>query len=342
MKKSYILTEAKQIKTYVEKNKKIPLSNNFQDGKIYSIYTTSYLMAKQIMDWSNKDISKIDVIRYDKKTYADTINEKISKEDYLAMVRKFLEYCKLNKRTPTYIISIKSNSKVSFELFTYCLSKIIVYYSENGRLPHTCLFNKADLQSNKSDKKTGDKSVRKSTSNCKNPYKSLPINTNTGCDALGQNTSYYCGVCALQKVLYKFGIKVSQKQLSQYAGTTSKGTSHQGLRTAIEYVARKNNVKLSVKEYNFSDLGFEKLAKLICKPNADAITHVYYRLQYGHYEKIKSIDLTAKQLEVVNSLGKKCKNGCYCGYIEKRSFEIQKQYFKGISQKSIILITKES
>lgn len=333
MKKQHIITEAKQIKTYIEKNRKMPTTNTYTDGSVYSIYTTSYLMANLIKNWNNKDIAKTEVRIYNKTKYKDTINEKILKDDYLKMIDKFLEYCKLNKRVPTYIISIKSNTKVSFELFVYCLSKIIVFYDTNKSLPNYCHFNKEDLQIKKN--------VDIKTSNCTNPYMSLPIDITRGCDGLGQNTSYYCGVCALQKVLRKFGIKISQKDLAKYAGTTSKGTTHQGLRTAIEYVGRKKGVKFKVKEYSFSELGFEKLAKMICKPNVDAITHLYYRLQYGHYEKIRSIDLKKKEVSVVNSLGNKCAKGCFCGYIETRSFAIEEQYFKGISQKSIILITKE-
>ena len=330
MKKQDIIIEAKQIKDYIEKNKKIPLTNTYVNGNIYSIYTTSYLLSSLIINWSKKDISKSDVIRYDKPQYTDIINEKIYKEDYLAMIRKFLDYCKLNKRVPTYVVSIKSTTKVSFELFVYCLSKIIVYYNQNNNLPNYCIFDKSDLVSS-----------IPTFNKCTNPYKSLPINSKKGCDNMGQNNSYYCGVCALQKVLYKLGIKISQKELASYAGTTTAGTSHAGIRTAIAQVSRKYNIKLIVKEYNFSELGFEKLAKLICKPNSDVITHLYYRLQYGHYEKIKSIDLKNETVEVVNSLGSKCGNGCYCGYIEQRSFSIEKQYFKGISQKSIILVTRE-
>lgn len=331
MKKEYVISEAEEVKSYVEKNRKIPLTNKYKNGEIYSIYTTSYLMANSIRNWSKNDIPKSDVIKYDKTAFKDTIDEKIIKEDYLAMVNKFLDYCKLNHRVPTYIISIKSHTKVSFELFVYCLAKIIVYYDGNKRLPNTCHFDKKDLGTSK-------KSVV--VNKCINPYNSLPMNTSKGCDGMGQNTPYYCGVSALQKVLYKFGIKVSQKTLASYAGTTSKGTSHQGLRTAIEYVARKNNVKLKVQEYNFSELGFEKLGKLICKSNVDAITHIKYRLEYGHYEKIRTIDVDKKELQIINSLGNKCGN-CYCGYIERRSFAIEKQYFNAISQKSILLITKE-
>ena len=340
MKKEYVISEAEEVKSYVEKNRKIPLTNKYKNGEIYSIYTTSYLMANLIQNLNKSDIPKIDIIRYDKASFKDNINEKILKDDYLKMIKKFLDYCKSNKRVPTYITSIKSNTKISFELFVFCLAKIISYYKLNTRLPNSCQFNQKDIQNTKTITKNTKKNTIEYISKCTNPYNSLPINSTKGCDNMGQNTSYYCGVCALQKVLFKFGIKVSQKTLASYAGTTSKGTSHQGLKTAIEYVARKNNVKLKVKEYNFSDLGFEKLGKLICKPNVDAITHIKYRLEYGHYEKIRTIDLNKKELQIVNSLGNKCGN-CYCGYIERRSFAIEEKYFKAISQKSIILITKE-
>ena len=258
MKKEHIITEAKQIKEYIEKNRKMPLTNKYADEKILSIYSTSYLMASLIKNWNTNDIKLIDVIRYNQNTYKDTINEKVVKEDYLKMINNFLNYCKENKRVPTYITTTKSKVKVSFELFTYCLAKIIVYYDNNKTLPNYCIFNKEDLQNNKTNDKNIDKNQNNSISNCNNPYKSLPINSAKGCDAMGQNNNYYCGVSALQKVLYKFGIKISQKTLASYAGTTTAGTSHQGIRTAIAYINKKYNVNLSVKEYNFSELVFEK------------------------------------------------------------------------------------
>lgn len=338
MKKEYVIKEANQIKSFYEKNKKMPLTNTYADGKILSIYSTSYLMANLIKNFNSNDIKLMDIIRYNQNTYKDTINEKVVKEDYLKMINNFLNYCKENRRVPTYITTQKSKTKVSFELFVYCLAKIIVYHQNNKTLPNYCIFNKADLQNNKTNTENTNKNPIKYS--CTTPYNSIPYNSNKGCDAMGQNTNYYCGVSALQKVLYKFGIRISQKTLAGYAGTTTAGTSHQGLRTAIAYINKKYNVNLSVKEYNFSELGFEKLGKLICKPNCDAITHLYYRLQYGHYEKIKSINTKTGIVEVVNSLGNKCNGGCFCGYIEQRSFSIEKQYFAGISQKSIILITK--
>ena len=341
-KKTSILTEAKQIKTFIETYKKIPSACTLDNGVRLSPYSLSYLMSELISNPKKTDYTLRAVIKYNTQTHKDTINEKVYLTDYQAMIKNFIQYCEEHKRVPAYITTIKSKTKVSFELYMYCLSKIIVYYQNNNTLPNYCLFNKSDIQNTKSNTSNNNKPANSSTLNCTNPYKSIPYNTKQGCDAMGQNTSYYCGVSALQKVLYKFGINVSQKTLAEVSGTTTNGVGHQGLRTAIAWVSKKYHVKLKVQEYNFSDLGIEKIAKLICKPNVDAIWHLSYRNRYGHYEKVKSINLKTNTLEVINSLGTKCTNTCYCGYIETRSLAVQKQYINGISQKSIILITKES
>ena len=83
------------------------------------------------------------------------------------------------------------------------------------------------------------------TNNCTNPYKALPYNNNTGCDAMGQNTGYYCGCSMLQKMFYRLGYKVSQSEIARVAGTTTSGTGHAGLETAIAYVGKKFGVKFN-------------------------------------------------------------------------------------------------
>ena len=331
MKKELLFAEAKQVKEYIEKNKKIPLTCTI-NNKIYSIYSSSYLFADLINSgFKTKDYSLVEVRIYNAAAFTDNINEKVYTNDYLRMVGNFVKYCKENKRVPAYITTISSKKKVSYELFTYCLSKIIVYYYNHHSLPNYCLFNSSDIKYNGGDAPIVDK--------CKNPYLSKHTNLK-GCDGMGQNTSYFCAVSALHKVLYKFGIKrYTQNELAKIAGTTTSGTSHNGIETAIAYVSKKTNVKLNCKWYNFSELGFEKLAKIICKDNQDCIVHLLYRNKYGHYEVINEINTKTKKLKVVNSLGDKC-GSCYCGYIEERSFDLEKQYINGISQKSICIITK--
>lgn len=334
--KNTIITEAKQIKQYIEKNKKLPKSCTLNTGTTISPYTITYLMSTLILNPKNKDYETVPVIKYNQKKITDTINEKVTLKDYLQMISNFTQYCKNNKRVPTYITTIQTKTKVSYELYTYCLTKIINFYKENNYLPNYCLFNKADLQNNTSSTLKNNKTTSTTTSNCTNKY-----NKEKGCEAMGQNNSYYCGVSAVQKVLYKFGINESQKTLATWAGTTTAGTSHNGIRTAIAKAAQKHKINLTVNEANFTDYTLNEIKNIICNPNKDIIWHILYRGKYGHYEKVKSINTTAKTFEVINSLGTKCDYGCYCGYIEKRTLEEQKKYINGISQKSLIIITKK-
>ena len=346
-KSKYLAGEAVQVKAFMEKNKKIPRSSTLADGSTVSPYSIAYLFSKYILGLNAAEVNLVNVRIYDGVKLVDTIDEKILRDDYLAMIKNFVKFTENYHRVPRFITSQKSSTKVSFELYLYAISKIIVYYKEKGTLPNYCLFNKSYVPANESNSKTSKKnntlstSDKKKVTNCSNPYKSLGHPTKNGCNQMGQNTSYYCGVSALHKILRKFGItKYTQKQLAAYAGTTTKGTDHKGLETAVAKVSKDTGIKLTCKWYNFSDLGWEKLGKIICNPNADALVHLYYRLEYGHYEVINEIDVNKKQLKVINSLGSRCKDGCYCGYVEQRSFGLEKQYILGISQKSILIVKK--
>lgn len=335
MKKLYIINEAKQVKQFVEKNKRLPKTCNI-NGEIYSIFSTSYLSALLIQSKFNKSEYKlVDVIRYNNSEPKDTINEKVLKEDYLKMIDNFIRFCKENRRVPAYITTQKTRTKVSYSLFVYCITKIIVFYHEKGHLPNYCHFLKSDVVANQTTNDSSNKSPAKPIASCQNK-----INSNKGCDAMGQNNSYFCGVCALQKCLYKFGINETQKALAKVCGTTTAGTSHNGLKTGIAWASKKHKVNLTVKEAYFSDYTLKQLKDIICNKNKAVICHDLYRQKYGHYEFIKSIDVDKKEFEIVNSLGSKCPLGCYCGYIEKRSYATQKQYCNGVSQKSLIIIEK--
>jgi len=329
-KKSTLITEAKQIKKFIEENKKIPKSSSLDNGKTLSPYSMSYLLSDLILNNGKGEYGLIAVVRYNTKNYNDTVNSKVVKSDYLKMIKNFVLYCKANGRVPAYITIPSSNVKVSFELYYYCISKIVVFLDENKVLPNYCVMNKSVFVTDKSNSKSN------TDNGCSNK-----INSKTGCDAMGQNNNYYCGVSALQKCLYKLGIrKYTQKQLAQVCGTTIAGTSHQGLRTGVAYVSKKENIKLTVTEKNFSDYTPKQIKEIICSPNKAIIFHNLYRLKYGHYEFIKAVNTSNNEFQVINSLGNKCQYGCFCGYIEKRSYKTMKSYASGISQPSLIIITK--
>ena len=338
--KSLISKEAGQIKSYMEKNNKIPKTCNLE-GKILSSYSVSYLMSKLIVeDFRKSDVGLVDVIVYNGTKTVDTINEKVLKDDYLNMCSRFIAYCQKNHRVPSYVTTKKSQIKVSFELFLYCLAKIIVFHQNNKYLPNYCTFNNTFKPNTVNTNKTSKKEVKQSTSITK-IFNSSPHPTKKGCGGMGQDTSYYCGVSALQKCLFKFGITdFSQKTLAGWAGTTSSGTSHSGLATAVAMVNKKKGTKIKITEKNFSDIGWEGVGKILANPKQDIIFHNCYRLKYGHYEVVNQVNLTTNVEKVLNSLGDKCTNTCYCGYVENRTASEFRKYMAAISQKSLIILTK--
>ena len=177
-------------------------------------------------------------------------------------------------------------------------------------------------------------------------YYSSPHWISKGCNRLGQCTGYYCGIHSIRQCNSKQDIdSFSEGTLAGYAGTTSRGTSHNGLETAIAKVAKNIGKNITVTWKNFSDFGstnderFKKIGELISKQNTDIIIHLLYRNKYGHYETINQIDTKNKTIGVLNSLGDKCSAVAYCGYKETRSYDTMAQYIKGISQKSICILT---
>ena len=328
IKKSEIKLVANAIKSYVEKNKEIPNSievNKKTYSKTECLYIVSYAINHLKEDFNVK------TGKVAKDPVNTVIKEDILESDYKDQAKRLTQFLNQNGQAPNYIKSVKSQTKISPDLELFAFAKIIVYYYANNRLPKYCTYNSNDL------KTTGNSTK----DNCSNPYKSSPHPTKSGCDAMGQNTGYYCACAAIQHSLFKFGINVSQSQLAKWAGTTTAGTSHEGIRTAIAMVNKKYNGNITVVEKNFSDLGITGLAKLICQKNVDAIIHLLYRGKWGHYESINEINVKTNILKILNSLGYQCSGGCYCGYIEDRSLAVEKSYISGISQKSIIILTKK-
>ena len=159
---------------------------------------------------------------------------------------------------------------------------------------------------------------------------------------MGQCTGYYCGPNSLQQMFYRLtGIKVSESTIADVAGTTTDGTDHDGLNTAVAWFNRKYNKNIKITWKSFSELGSsdsERWKTLQSYINKGAVfCHLLYRDQWGHYEVPKSVG--DDYLQIINSLGDYCSYPAYCGYIESRSKGEQKSYINGISQKSMAILT---
>ena len=330
------------------------------------MHSIAYLLSKTIQDnFKNNEYDLINVRIYDpSKPYNDTIqNENVLKDDYIWMINNFINFCNKYHRVPRFITTKKSHTKVSFELYMYCICKIIIFVDKNKYLPNYCNFNKGFKSNNATNKETSKKNNKQSTSSktktnkCSNPYTSSP---NLPESERGQNTNYGCANNGQQEAFYKLTGKIfKEAELAKLSGTTTRGTDHKGINTCIAAIAKKLGIKLTVKWVNFSDLGktieerFEALGKIICQQNKAAITHIAYMSGgekpfnpnddwYGHYEPIQKINVKTKTVTVLNSLGYKKPGGGYKGHIQDRSFKVEASYLANTpgGQPSICIITK--
>lgn len=332
-----INTMANSIKTYVEKNKTFPNTITV-DGTQYTYGEMAYILAYAINNLGKP--ADVFTVKGASKSTGDTINENIMISDYKDIAKRVANYIKTNKQTPNYAMTTKSKKKLRPRVFIYMFSRIIVWYNNHKSLPNYANAN--------SEYFTGSTSTTTTTNNCTNPYTSTPHPTKPGCNGTGQNNSVCCGPSALHKALYKFGIRdITQEQLAKWAGTGSAGTSHAGLETAIAKANKQKGTNITLKFYNLSDLGWEKIGKLLCKPNVAVFCHILYKNggtcsgsgNFGHYELLVKVNLSTKYVKVLNSLGSKC-GRCYCGYYQDRTIKCEETFIKGISQKSIAVLTK--
>ena len=332
--KKLILQEAKEVKAFVEKNKKLP---NYvtMGGVQYSLPIFTYLMTSLIINIKQDSVKKITVLKPN-KSYVDNINEKVLKEDYIDMAKRVNSYCVMNKRVPAYATTKKSKTKVSYDLYVYCFAKILTYYYSNNNYPNYCLFNSNDLkkssntQSSKQNTatiKTNTKKTNKSSaSTTKETVKKVATKTrfvskpHLTSKNLGQDTNYNCACNSLQQCVYKLtGILISESQWCRACATTTAGTSHQGIETGIAWFNKTHGYNLKVKWLYYSDMGttttqrMKKIGEIISSPKKAVIWHIGYQdsgeeagnnyKTFGHYEVIDIINIATKYVRALNSLG---------------------------------------
>ena len=325
-----IKTMASTIKTYVEKNKKFPSTVTVGKNK----YT--YGQVAYILSYAINNIGKsveVFTVKNSAKATGDSINENLTKDDYKDVAKRVAKYIKTNKQCPNYVSTKKSKKKLRPRVFIYMMARIIVwYYNHNKSFPNYANANSGYFTSSSSS------STVKKTNNGLNAYM-----TTQGCAGMGQCTGYYCACNSLQQCFYRLtSIKVPESTIASVAGTTTAGTDHYGIETAVAWFNKKYGKNIKITWKNFSDLGSsdaERWKTLQSHINKGAVfVHLLYRNQWGHYEVPK--DVSSDTLKILNSLGSSCGGASYCGYIENRSRSTQKSYIQGISQKSIAILTK--
>ena len=342
IKKIDIIKEATEIKNYIETNKKLPNYCTIQ-GNQYTPYTVAYLISRTIANLK-ADTFNIKAIGKSNQGFSTKLSENCSKTTYLDMINRFNEYCNKNGRVPAYVITIKN--KADFTTYLYGVCKILNYYKENKVLPNSCLFTSSYIDVNEKtvtktkNNNTQSTSTSKKTSGKSKIYTSKPHLLTTAED-LGQKFPYSCGANLLQQLLKKLlGVTIPETTLMSWAGTTTAGTSHSGLETAIAIAAKKYKANLKVTWKNFSSMGktiderFEAVGKLMSQPNIAVGWHIGYQDSgekatgtiFGHYEGVDKINTVNKRVRALNSLGYKVNTNAYQGHLQWRPYSLQATY----------------
>lgn len=329
MKWKSIVSTSEKIKKQIEKDKTLPKISGYNTGQLL------YILAKAVQS-PNKEIEDKEVDNAPEPS-GNNINNNLTRNEYQKLAKSTVKWIDERDVAPNY--TMYQSYHVSVKLQLYCYSKIIVYYNEHSNtLPITCWFKHSDVTNTSSKSSNSNKTSNTSTST----NKKYGHSTKSGCDNMGQNTGYYCACHSLQEVIRNlYGIVVPQSTIAKWAGTTTSGTSHNGIRTAVSMFNKTYNKNLKIEEKSFSEVGWSGLDKICKSNNQDSIHHLLYRRNgnfgYGHYEVINNV---SSNINVQNSLGNYCSQGCYCGYIEYRTQSTHKYYLDGISQKSILVLTK--
>lgn len=318
---SNIIKIANSYKSYVDKHKKTPQTITVE-GTSYTYKQCAYLFSKFTV--SPKANVSLVTVNNAKQSTGDSISENVLKDDYTDMAKRLNTYIEKNNKLPNYVTTKKSKKRVKVGLYIYAFAKIVVYYGSKKALPNYVTINSSAFSSTSTTTKKSGKYGHA---------------TRQGCDNMGQNTGYYCGVHSLQEVFRNLtGKVVPQSTIAKWAGTTTSGTSHDGLNSAVAMFNKTYGFNLTVTWKNLSDVGWSGVKKILESSDQDIVFHNLYRDQYGHYEVSNSISGTT--VNVQNSLGSKCTSSCYCGYIEYRSTGVFQRYMSGISQKSLMIIKR--
>jgi hypothetical protein len=297
-----------------------------------------WLLMNNIAYWlvkNNKKFNTRQVYGYqgreaDYGTIIRTIKERGSNTQPDSLIAEFVE-CAINDNKdlsflPNYVAEPYNNgNKLSRDVYVDMARRVSEWeVKHNGQSPNYV-------------------TVKATGGNTTNNNKLHNYLTTSGCAGMGQCTPYYCACNSLQQAFYRLtGIHISESTIASVAGTTTSGTGHQGINTAVAWFNRKYGQNIKITWKNFNDLGSSDSARWNklnqYASNGAVFCHILYRNKWGHYEVLKSVN--GNNVTVLNSLGNRCNKPAYCGYIETRSKSNQRSYMRGISQQSVAILTK--
>ena len=141
----HIKDAAVQLRSYVEKNGKIPDTISVNGVKL-NITSFAYLLGKAVDNINQNKTSNVvlvDVNSTYKNNGNSSINGDLNKDKYIELSNKLINFIVSNGTIPNYINT--SIGRMSPNLYIFGLSKALDFYSNMNRLPNYVTFNAKDV-----------------------------------------------------------------------------------------------------------------------------------------------------------------------------------------------------
>lgn len=141
-----IVSAAKDLRKYVEKNAKLPATVSINGIKV-NITSFAYLMSKAIVNLNNSKKVNVDVVPVSSNytnNGSSSINGNLYKAGYLDLANKLI-----NQIQSKHAVYNKINTSVGFlspNLYIFGLSKALDFYSTDGYLPNYLILRSNDLR----------------------------------------------------------------------------------------------------------------------------------------------------------------------------------------------------
>ena len=127
-----IKTLANTVKTYIDKNKKLPSTVTINKVK-YTWPQIWYILSYAVNNLG-KSLTKVPNINKCTKANGKVINEKITSSDYKDQAKRILQYMKQNGKAPNFVTTVKSKTRVRPRVSIDALARAVVYYYEKKKL----------------------------------------------------------------------------------------------------------------------------------------------------------------------------------------------------------------
>lgn len=312
--KAKIKIIADDIVNTVNKSQKLP------ERKDYNMRTCAWILGAFIQNPKGEiHAKKVNTANKYDGEYTHNI---LKWKQYTKLAKQLTDYIKKNGKLPPHLDY--DGKKMRTKVYILGFANAVKYYFEhNNKFPAKQLFSKKPFN--------------------KPPvtFKKYGRSTEYGCDNRGQNNSYYCACHMAQEIVRNLtGVVIPQRTIAQVMGTNEDGTGHDGIDTFFAWFNKNYKEILDWEWKNFNDVGWDGLKKICQSDNQDNGIHENYRDTWGHYTNFDEI--YGETIDVHNSLGDRCDGSCYCGYTENRDKSDARRYINGISQKSVLIVTRKA